>query len=1556
MTALRPSRFILHRGVLIALVALLVALSSSVLGPGPAPVQAQTVSNALLSNLDETRDTFTRAFASHDVAHQFTTGLNETGYLVSSASLHLNRQADFGQMKISIRTVQADQADHFPTETVLAETASITSFDEGLNTFTFTTPAYLEPNTRYALVVDDLTTNTLLRNRGRIRYSSTTNDTSSFGWDGVTSYWRAHDATGVASWTTELRRHVAYRLDGVALTTSSPKVNINRDSARDIDVTGAAEFGATSIWSDGTTLWVVPRTLTAPTKVLAYTVATKQRDDDKDIDLVSSQNSNPGPIWSDGEIMWVLDRDDWILYAYTLAANTYAPTRNITLQPSSKQRTPRGVYFDQSTIWVSGHAAGVIESFNLDGTPAERDIPLQGGNQSASGISGYLGILYVVDGGHREIFTYDLENRFLSPYHATVKAQLALGENTQGLWVGANGAFTTQSLAGSIKGYSTRGFYYAKHADISKPSGSDLRGLWSDGSLIYVANNAGNNVLVYDTDAGKWDGNKAITTLTGPLDVWSDGTTLWVVNGKALAGVYAYNPTTRKADSSKDYPDLLYSNQVYNPEGFASDGTKTYFVAFLSASNDADLVEYGDPDMEPLGKTDIHSTLGSNTANSVWHYDGVTYVITDTKAFAYDGITRNASKDITFSSDYGIPSLTSVKGMWQNEDATYLSTNRGILVFHYTLHDFEPAEAVRIPPPAVLPCVVTPIDPSGYGSHTNDLTDNCESFFRDRPAYAHHFSFSITGEHRQTVAFTLESDDFDAFLYIAEGTSPDNAADFDQNDDQRHPCSENSRLVKELDPGDYILEVTTYHARDTGRYVLAYGPPGLPPAKVRVPPEGCDFPPPPEPAGPVTVTVSAVPGNVFALDVSWNEVEDAWGYVVEWKADGQEYSESERRHSTGDYSGSVTSYRIRELYPGTTYMVRVTARHYGGDSVSEARGTTLALPSAGLSGLTVVPITSSDPALDVSWPPVTGAARYVVQWKSEGQDYSDTERTHTTTDTSYRIEGLIPGTSYDVRVTVQLTAEASATTNGSPSTEPTPTPEPVPPATIQGFGFTARPVYTGGDTYSIYMEWDPVGGADSYEVTWTDGPDGEGNRRTYRSTVRGKTWNIVQSTDPSPPRLGLTYDIKIEAKGPSGAVLAEDSAQVHLPVGAPFVEGVEVVTNPADPTTVRVVWQSVPGATGYRIEGKEGTDPWPWSPFVSFPEGMRINEGRGRHAGSLLSIKPDTRYTVRVTALQGETELAIGEAVGRTRVVFGGVSAQPVTGHGDQLEVSWSALDGDYVYYVYYKRTGSGDAETRVTNRGVSPVVITGLTPGTQYTIRVAAEWVRTRNPNTGMLTLVSAGEATVTGTPGSTSGEPGGQEPPVGTAELTVLAMPPASDEPTQLDVFWDWVETAAKYHVRWKTGSGGYGDAQQATTNSYTITGLTAGTSYTVQVSALDGDNTLLAEGEADGTTAPRTSEAGDETPNVLFVIYHDRDAGDEAVDRYNQAIALLDEAGILYNQVFGDLQDKVDQLAGVTGSVLPRFFYGDPTAEDWVSEPGENNGGLRWLKEKVTELSSG
>ena len=111
-------------------------------------------------------------------------------------------------------------------------------------------------------------------------------------------------------------------------------------------------------------------------------------------------------------------------------------------------------------------------------------------------------------------------------------------------------------------------------------------------------------------------------------------------------------------------------------------------------------------------------------------------------------------------------------------------------------------------------------------------------------------------------------------------------------------------------------------------------------------------------------------------------------------------------------------------------------------------------------------------------------------------------------------------------------------------------------------------------------------------------------------------------------------------------------------------------------------------------------------------------------------------------------------------------------------------------------------------------------------------------------------------------------------------------------------------------------------------------------MEVTAIDtgtGSDVSLARSEANGTTHAAA------LPTIT--VYHDP-AG--ATGRYDTAVGLLDAAGRSYVERTVTGTSEVDRLAGVSGSVLPRFFLGDPEEEGWgPSEPGVNNGGLKWLR---------
>ena len=159
----------------------------------------------------------------------------------------------------------------------------------------------------------------------------------------------------------------------------------------------------------------------------------------------------------------------------------------------------------------------------------------------------------------------------------------------------------------------------------------------------------------------------------------------------------------------------------------------------------------------------------------------------------------------------------------------------------------------------------------------------------------------------------------------------------------------------------------------------------------------------------------------------------------------------------------------------------------------------------------------------------------------------------------------------------------------------------------------------------------------------------------------------------------------------------------------------------------------------------------------------------------------------------------------------GQVMGVSVTAGTEQLTVTWTAVSGATGYKVQWK-SGSEmyDTDSRQAESTGTSHTITGLTGGTQYTLRVSATKTKADD---GMFST----EATGTPRLGQVMG---------------VMVTP----GPGQLGITWTAVSGATNYQVQWKSGSEGYNNTRQAaaSSNSYTIPNLTAGTEYTLRVRA--------------------------------------------------------------------------------------------------------------------------
>ncbi len=122
-----------------------------------------------------------------------------------------------------------------------------------------------------------------------------------------------------------------------------------------------------------------------------------------------------------------------------------------------------------------------------------------------------------------------------------------------------------------------------------------------------------------------------------------------------------------------------------------------------------------------------------------------------------------------------------------------------------------------------------------------------------------------------------------------------------------------------------------------------------------------------------------------------------------------------------------------------TYTVVVTAT----DPFDEDDSITVTITFTNVAEAASVPqnvqLTAGVDNIKVDWDASTNAGGYIVQWKSGGQAYSDTQRRHEITDgstTTYTIPNLDPDTEYDV----QVTATRDESENSAASMEESATP------------------------------------------------------------------------------------------------------------------------------------------------------------------------------------------------------------------------------------------------------------------------------------------------------------------------------------------------------------------------------------------------------------------------------------------------------------------------------------------------------------------------------------
>ncbi|XP_075403413.1 collagen alpha-1(VII) chain [Tenrec ecaudatus] len=510
--------------------------------------------------------------------------------------------------------------------------------------------------------------------------------------------------------------------------------------------------------------------------------------------------------------------------------------------------------------------------------------------------------------------------------------------------------------------------------------------------------------------------------------------------------------------------------------------------------------------------------------------------------------------------------------------------------------------------------------------------------------------------------------------------------------------------------------------------------------------------------------------TTHSLLVAWGPVSSATGYRVSWR----DLSGGAAEHQ--ELSGGQRSVLLRGLKPGTEYEVTVSTLL--GRTVGPA--TTLTARTDTSVEQTLYPVILGPTSILLSWKLVPEARGYRLEWRRESGLEPPKKVELSAEKSSYLLDQLQPGTEYRLTLYTLLEGREVATPAAVVPTE-----LPVGPVTdLQAIELPGQ---------RVRVSWSPVPEATEYRITV----------RSIQGVERTLVLPRSQTDfDLDDVRAGLSYTVRVSARVGTREGGASVLTVRREPETTLAIPGLRVVAS--DATRVRVAWGPVPGASGFRVSWRTGSD----------ETSSQILSGDST-VTDITGLRPGTSYQVAVSALRGREEGSPVAIVAQTEPL-GPVRTIHVTQTGSSsVTINWTRVPGATGYRISW-RSGHGPERSQLVSGEDTVAELDGLKPDSEYTVHVRAH------------------VAGVDGAPASVVVRTAPE--PVGTvSKLQILNA--SSDV---LRVTWVGVDGATHYRLSWGRSEGGPTQEQLLPGNrdSAEIRGLEGGVSYSVHVTALVGD----------------------------------------------------------------------------------------------------------------------
>jgi YVTN family beta-propeller protein len=494
------------------------------------------------------------------------------------------------------------------------------------------------------------------------------------------------------------------------------------------------------------------------------------------------------------------------------------------------------------------------------------------------------------------------------------------------------------------------------------------------------------------------------------------------------------------------------------------------------------------------------------------------------------------------------------------------------------------------------------------------------------------------------------------------------------------------------------------------------------------------------------------------------------------------------------------------LVNGNTYQVKVRAVNArGAGAESEARSVK---PSTTPGAPSINSIASSDSQLSLVFAaPASDGGEAIVNYQYSLDDGSTwTTRSPISADSPLVIGNLTNGTDYTVRlraVNVQGPGTVSASIVGRPAGAP--------------LAPTVAAIASASGSLSVFFAqgWDNGAAASNVEYS-TD----------------GSTWVTRSPASVASPVVigGLTngteYPVRIRLVNSQGAGAAS-TATNQTPATTPGAPIISSVTSQDASLDVTVSAGATGGAevTSYQYSTDNG-ETW-------------MSTGSSDTSFTISSLANGTVYPVIVRAVNRMGAGASSSAVnGLPSRVPDAPTISGVTSGDSRITVTFTEgfNGGSATSNVSYSLDGGSTWSLRSTASSASPIVISGLTNGTFYNLRIAMVNIKGRGSASNALAVRSA----------TTPGSPTIDSISSNNRSLTVFVDAPADDGGDDI----------VNYEYSLDNGASWTQENTVVAEDSFAISGLTNGTTYNVVVRAINGFGAGASSASVQGTPSTTPS----------------------------------------------------------------------------------------------------